>query len=978
MAIAAFATTALVKARCWNELIIDQIVDDGDTYYCESYDRLSTDDRRTLTVLDLNRDLVVQKTHRVYVKIDEALYAGTFRSKNPTDLHLAKALELFFKRHDAGVLTSPVLNIAIWKDSRYYNIFDGQGRRDNLLPAEDVASGSAKLILVPDLIGVLFVIHEKSGVENENFVIYGLSVSGIERLPLVEDDPDEPEKSIGAPKRRPSGYKLQNNFRALVQGSFHLNHELVPEELRGHAHLVIALAALIYSRLVNANKWTTAMIDLIFNQAHIYLIDLARVLERKLDENFELKIDDAMGDVILGVYAAKIKVEINVVPGQAKKGKSTIDTGFRDFFKTNSSGILEIKKKFYAVWKDGDKYYFLDPFACDDEGFRVDPTDSESFEKYKKAVACVTMNSSINELIETILENTGNKEKDAFFLHGVRVLYVSTGSAAGGPLETIVYREKKTNRRPLPPRVLEPEAIDDCKTSLDMIPRPRPNAERTKDASAQYPELMKRVEEYMMKEDEPTTFVENESDTAVDSKNPGSTNEDDTDDTDNPEEDETADPNIGQDIVEAEQKLHVTIDEDKNVEIEEVDDASPLPEEEPGPAETLVEQAESLAEARVNFINGYCIVNPHRIILHGSKNCLADEFDERSRGRQGVLLALTAIAYAKIKDPTMWRNLDVDQILRVGDRAHSDVVRWIRQGSPALEEGSGGSATSKTDEGEDTEGDEEDEEDEDEDEEDEDAEVGESKSFKGVLKPAPSHLDVSMLPDKIKLAENEVRFKKKSSVVEGDADPLANLGEALEGYFEKYSQVILENKALSYGIWRQDDKYFFLNPYGADEEGWRLRDYPASLVVTDTINELTDLLHGVLEFNDTVFNLHFIGIESIQPQSKYIAPVPIEVPEGDSIKKYRTRFLPVTDEDLFVPRMESESQVEAVVEEAPKGDTDEEEETDDEEGTTGENISLNVSEKFFEIYTNFSKAYPCTFLRKSKIFLNEQSFIDIY
>lgn len=163
------------------------------------------------------------------------------------------------------------------------------------------------------------------------------------------------------------------------------------------------------------------MLDLIINQAHIYFVDLVRALEKKLDANFTLSIADLLGDFFLGVYGAKVKVWENVIPGQAKKGKTTIDSGLREFFKANDLGILEVKRTYYAVWKDNGKFYFLDPFACDAEGFRVDGNDPEEQVKYQSATACVTMNSSINELMEMILENTGNTEKDPFFLHGVQV-----------------------------------------------------------------------------------------------------------------------------------------------------------------------------------------------------------------------------------------------------------------------------------------------------------------------------------------------------------------------------------------------------------------------------------------------------------------------------------------------------------------------------------------------------------------------------
>lgn len=874
-AIAGFATNAVLKSRCWNELIIDQIIDDGDSYYSESYEGVETDDRRTLTVRDLRRDIAVRKTHYVYFDIDDAAYAGTFRSQEPKEMHLVKALDLFFKRYDAGLLISTKLNISIWKDSKFYNIFDGQARGKDCFPIKSGEEGSAKLILVRDLAGVLFIILEKSNVDNEPFVLFPIAVINANRIPSHPDDPKEPLKSIGEPKRRPSGYTIQEQFRALVHGTYHIMHPQVPTELQGRSHLVIAVAALVYSRLINANKWSSVIIDLIFNQAHIYMIDLVRALEKKLDDSFELKIDELMGDVILGVYFAKINVTVNVVPGQKKKGKSTIDTGIREFFQQNQSGILEIKKSFFAIWREGNKYYYLDPFGCDDEGFRIDPNDPEDAPKYKVSKPCVTMNSSINQMVETILYNTGSKDKDPFFIHGLRVLYVKTGSVPGGPIDNVIYREKSTNRRPLPQgsnKVSEIEGNDaDCKFEIDMVPKPRPGAEKTRDEETQFPELMSNAKDYMIKEDEPTSFV------------------------------------IKRPSVEVIEQLSREASE----EFEEPD----------------------IKEPEIQYVTGYRVVNAHRLLLQGEKNCLAKEFEDRFRGRQGLLIALAAMAYGRLKPPSSWRNIDVNQILNVGNKAYAITIEWIQHGSPPEIEGKEKEGDEKNDE----EGEDEDEEGEEDEEDEEEGGGPRKREFRGALKPAPSHLDLTLLPDKIRFVENELILKKKKNFAEGDANPLVNLGEALEHYFERYDELILENKKLMFGIWKDGGKYYLFNPYGSDEEGRRLREYPAAVIVTDTINELTDVFYEILEYNDSKFNLHYVRIQSIQPNDKYIAPNSIEISEENPPAKYNTVFLPVTDEDLFVPEPEPEPESEVLETDqieknkGAKGDDEEENEEADEE-----------------------------------------------
>ncbi|XP_033335489.2 uncharacterized protein LOC117225822 [Megalopta genalis] len=867
-AIAAFATTTVYKSRCWNEAVIDQIIEDGDSFYCESYKEISTDDRRLLTILHLGRTLCVQNKLTVNVTIEDAAYAGKFRSSEPTELHLVKALELFFKRYKAGILCSSVLNIALWKDTKYFNIFDGQARKENCEPAADGLSGTAKLFLVRDLIGVLFIILEKSQVGNEPFVLYAIAISGVDHYTKPIAVVDTEKIYAHAVERRPSSYKVQDKYRAVLQGSYHIMHPALPALVRGRTHMIIALASLVYSRLVNGNKWTSGLVDLIFNQSNIYFVDLVRVLDKDLaDPEFELKMDDAMGDVILGVYSAKVKIRTNVVPGYGqKRGKVAFDTGFREFFESQACGLLEIKGVYYAIWRHDDTYYYMDPYACDDEGFRSGTAEIDGSYKPGEA-ACVTMNSSINQVLETIMENTGSRDRDPFIIHGVRVLYVKTGVTPGGPLEYVIYREKGTNRRPqAPPVAVAAKSLGKIDEVPDMTPTIRPQLLRLKDAVVQVPPLMKEAEMYMMTDEEPRSYVIL------------------------PPEEEEPVQELGE---EEEEELEAGRKDWE--EMEEEEEPEKVPEEPP--------------VQRV--IRGYRKVGPYRLVLQGSKNCLDDSFEVRSRGKQGLMAALVAIAYRKLKDPKRWRNVDVDQLIDVGDKTYGEVIEWIRKGSPAMAD------KTEAAEGE---------------EEEEELEEGEEEEEER-LQPVPSHLDLGMLPARLKFGENDVIFKSKMDVIRGDAAPLANLAEALECYFKRHSELLLENKRLIYAVWKDNECYFLFNPYGSDAEGWRLRDYPASFAVLGSLNELVTLLHGVIEFNEPAFTFHFVSLDSIQP-GKYATEVEV-MPPGDDIEMFKTSFLPITDDDIE----KIEAELKTVEEEEEDADVidvlmgeEEEEEEEEEEG----------------------------------------------
>lgn len=266
--------------------------------------------------------------------------------------------------------------------------------------------------------------------------------------------------------------------------------------------------------------------------------------------------------------------------------------------------------------------------------------------------------------------------------------------------------------------------------------------------------------------------------------------------------------------------------------------------------------------------------------------------------------------------------MDVDQLVDVSNKIFEDIVEWIRKGRPKLKE--------------EVEIVGEVEEEEAEEEEEVEGEVEEK------LLPRPSHLDMTMLPIRLKMGENDVFFKTKMKIIQGEACPLANLGEALECYFNRYPELVLENKRLMYGIWKEESHFFMFNPYGSDGEGWRVRDYPASFAVTASLNELVDLLYGVLEFNDHFFTIHFVALDSIQP-GLYATEQIITVPTDAPIEKFKTSFLPITDADL--KKLEAEILAEQVVVKEPEEDVLDIEEEAEEEEEEEEKVGKKVVKK---------------------------------
>ncbi|KAJ8688590.1 hypothetical protein QAD02_024385 [Eretmocerus hayati] len=810
--IAAIVTSHVEEAPRWDEFTVDQVVKDGDRYCIASAKEKSIEDPSLITVEHMSRRIDIRNRYRGYLDIGEPQYIGQFRSEDSRILHVAKALELFFSTYDAGVMTSKVLNIGIWRSSGYYNIFDGQARLDNCeIPKRPEDKGSAKLIILQNLMAVVFVILEKSNVKNEMFIMYPVSVLRISKFCEIDEKFEELE----------FGSKSKQLFQSIVRSTYHLHHTLLPVEFHGRGQLPLAMTAIIYSKFVPSANWSSLLVDLIFNQSSVYLTELSRLLEKPLESDFELSVKEIPEDVVIGVYRSKIKIAENAVPGETKE-KLSLQDGVREFFSKNSVGIIELDNMFYAMWRDNKKYYLFNPLACDEKGVRVDSSDPESKHKYDEATACVTMSSCPLELLDLLLGDAEEEPVDTYAIHGIDVIYVKSGLMEDGSDEEVLYQKCKKDKG----RSEKP--ADKCVRKVDSLPRAKKEEELFVDEIGQYPELMDDVENFV-----------------------GSFDEIQEGDAKASEEDE---------------KLSRCIDFDVN----------------------------DIKKCRMFYNSRYKIVNPHRLRLKATKSCASKEFLDRSRGRQGLIAALGAMAQSQMSHIEKWTSSELDRIIESANDAYELLVAWILAGSEGDFDISDDAEMEPADKAADA--------------------VSQKlkRSGKGL-----EHMDLSMLPPAMKIGDAKFSVVSKMNVLEGDANPMANLGEALEKYFHHFDEMILENKRLFYGVWKSGDKYFVLNPYGSDKDGWRNQAYPAQLCVTDCLNELVNLLYGILEFNEYHFVLHFVKLAvavAVEGEEEGQAELPeVQLPEIEIFERFKTQFLPVTDEDYIevtAEKQEEETQSE--------------------------------------------------------------------
>ncbi|KAK9753243.1 hypothetical protein QE152_g3670 [Popillia japonica] len=85
-----------------------------------------------------------------------------------------------------------------------------------------------------------------------------------------------------------------------------------------------------------------------------------------------------------------------------KKGHCAFMEILREFFEKNNNAIVQIGKSILAIWHQRNMYYCFDPYSRNSEAL-----------KCRNGSACVSMNSNVETLVETVIANF--EEPDVIF-----------------------------------------------------------------------------------------------------------------------------------------------------------------------------------------------------------------------------------------------------------------------------------------------------------------------------------------------------------------------------------------------------------------------------------------------------------------------------------------------------------------------------------------------------------------------------------
>ncbi|XP_061381599.1 uncharacterized protein LOC116776672 [Danaus plexippus] len=428
--VSALAMLRRLRARAWNEDVVDETLDLGYNLYRESLVERGGPIRR-LVLGELKENFRIRD--KEYKRKERGIAVwGKLLSNNPKVFDLCRGLDSFFKESDAGVLQIPgELETAIWNEGGKYYVYhpwpcDRYGYKVGL------REGGKATVLYFDRVSRLC----------EHFLE---SVADLKRKPFsiadvyITETGDMPEPINKLKPVAPN--------RWVIRGRFHEADERFPEHHRGKQATPASIAAIAMAHIVEPSAWTADDIDESLVRGDILYESTMEHLER-MGINLETPQAEEQGEeeekVASGTLAAadvmnKFRItdydcietdvmdsplsgELNAVPGS---GILSLKDSINHMFKEYSHGVLTARGGSVGIWRHDDSYYFFDPHGCDENGY---PSDEP------RAAAClVRIKGTAKDLADVILGNLPPGNDDSFNLSPVMVAASKLNTDLGAP-----------------------------------------------------------------------------------------------------------------------------------------------------------------------------------------------------------------------------------------------------------------------------------------------------------------------------------------------------------------------------------------------------------------------------------------------------------------------------------------------------------------------------------------------------------------
>lgn len=329
---------------------------------------------------------------------------GFTRSEDPKVYNLYKGISLFFTRNRSGILQTYNTNILIWKQKHFY-VFDPEPRNAELFYNEE---GNSVVASMYDVSAIASMLLNRGKIGNWPFIISKIT------LKSVSSDNKDDGDSITSEFREESMYKIINTKKAVINASLCISDDCFGET-KNKQGVAVATIALVYNNITPACSWHRKIVNKILHVANQFHIESVKDTTDK-----ELCVENLRAFFTIGPLMIEIKVYANQFAGlMYRKSHCLFDELLQKFFFTHSSAIVEIDQYVLAIWHYRDVFYTFDPYSRDAEGYKV-----------RNGTACVTMNTNLETLVETVLVNFNNRDF-IFKIHCLKVVKINRDPTYG-------------------------------------------------------------------------------------------------------------------------------------------------------------------------------------------------------------------------------------------------------------------------------------------------------------------------------------------------------------------------------------------------------------------------------------------------------------------------------------------------------------------------------------------------------------------
>ncbi|XP_015183126.1 PREDICTED: uncharacterized protein LOC107069920 [Polistes dominula] len=433
----AIAMKKIHPVKTWLRPKLDEILALGDKLYADV--KVEKPFIKTITAADLNDTYIQIENQKMSIDVDLITITGTVSSKLPDVLNLKQALREFFLINNEGIIETPSMAVAIWRQDDSYYAFDprhcdnfgnrivedktkgGKGGKGGKGANSKQAAGKCCVVMFPetDELASWFTNNLEPVRKNDRFTI--------RHVTILKDIP---------------GTRTWQDFEPgvagetwILRGGISNEDESLEETSRGVQGLAIPVVALVYAKETPPDKWTREIIDEAIKEGDLYY-NFCNPLEPEEGVEQPFFITDLKKSFYLKNRKVKFELDDSIISGDLnatpQQNTLNLEQGIEKFFENYQFGIVELGNLKVAIWKyeedskyknqdkDVEKityYYCFDPNPRGRLGERT--IDEES-------VACVIRTPDPKILSSFIAHNavTTGDHGDEYSIHNLKSLLI--------------------------------------------------------------------------------------------------------------------------------------------------------------------------------------------------------------------------------------------------------------------------------------------------------------------------------------------------------------------------------------------------------------------------------------------------------------------------------------------------------------------------------------------------------------------------